>query len=66
MKKAPKDYPDKTSGSDLAARGRVKANKMTPAQREKYFRRGMFLAYGPPDDKVLGPASRRNAIADEF
>jgi hypothetical protein len=35
-----------THGSRLAARGRQKANKMTEAQREEYFRKGMVLIYG--------------------
>jgi len=45
-KKPAKDYPAVTHGSRVAARGRQKANKMTDAQREEYFRRGMVLIYG--------------------
>ncbi len=41
-----KDYPVSTHGSRLVARGRQKANKMTEAQREEYFRKGMVLIYG--------------------
>ena len=40
------DYPLPTHGSKVAARGRRKANKMTDAQREEHFRRGMVLIYG--------------------
>lgn len=41
-----KDYPLVTHGSRIAARGRRKANRMTDAQREEHFRRGMVLIYG--------------------
>lgn len=41
-----RDYPTATHGSRVAARGRRKANKMTAAQREEYFRQGMVLIYG--------------------
>jgi hypothetical protein len=44
--KPAKDYPEKTAGSEAAARGRARANKMTDAQREEYFRRGMAMIYG--------------------
>ena len=44
--KPPKEYPLVTHGSQVAARGRQKANKMTDAQRKEYFRRGMVLIYG--------------------
>jgi hypothetical protein len=44
--KRPKDYPEKTPGSEAAARLRAKANKMTEAQRKEYFRRAMVLIYG--------------------
>ena len=44
--KAPKEYPATTHGSRVAARGRQKANKMSDAQREEYFRKGMVLIYG--------------------
>ena len=40
------DYPLHTHGSKVAARGRRQANKMTDAQREEHFRRGMILIYG--------------------
>jgi hypothetical protein len=46
QRKIVKDYPDKTPGSEAAARLRAKANKMTDAQREEYFRRAMVLIYG--------------------
>jgi hypothetical protein len=41
-----KDYPAVTHGGRVAAQGRQKANKMTGAQREEHFRRGMVLIYG--------------------
>jgi hypothetical protein len=41
-----KDYPSVTNGSRVAARGRQKANKMSDAQRNEYFRKGMVLIYG--------------------
>ena len=44
--KAAKEYPAITHGSRMAARGRKKANKMSDAQREEYFRKGMVLIYG--------------------
>ena len=44
--KPAKDYPKVTHGSQVAARGRQKANKLSDAQREDYFRRGMVLIYG--------------------
>jgi hypothetical protein len=44
--KSSAEYPEKTNGSEVAARGRARANKMTDAQREEYFRRGMVLIYG--------------------
>ena len=44
--KPAKDYPLVTHGGQVAARGRRKANKMTDAQREDYFRRGMVAIYG--------------------
>jgi hypothetical protein len=40
------EYPLQTHGSRVAARGRRKANKMTEAQREEYFRRGVVLIHG--------------------
>lgn len=45
-KRAAKDYPAATRGSRVAARGRQKANQMSDAQREIYFRKGMVLIYG--------------------
>ena len=44
--KAAKEYPAATHGSRVAAHGRKKANKMSDAQREEYFRKGMVLIYG--------------------
>jgi hypothetical protein len=44
--KPAREYPAVTHGSQVAARGRRKANKMTDAQREEYFRRGMVVIYG--------------------
>jgi hypothetical protein len=41
-----KDYPEKTKGSEAAARGRARANKMNDAQRDEFFRRGMVMIYG--------------------
>jgi len=51
-----KDYPPLTHGSRVAARGRQKANKMSDAQREEYFRNGMVLIYGSglPKKAVAG------------
>jgi hypothetical protein len=50
------NYPRITRGGQIAARGRRKANKMTDAQREEYFRRGMVLIYGgqPSETAVAG------------
>lgn len=45
-RKPSKDYPEKTPGSEAAASLRAKANKMTAAEREEYFRRAMVLIYG--------------------
>jgi len=44
-KKAP-DFPEETEGSRLAAAVRTRANKLTPAQRREYFRKGMTIIYG--------------------
>jgi len=54
--KPAKDYPAVTHGSRVAARGRQKANRMSDAQREEYFRRGMVLIYGSglPKKAVAG------------
>ncbi len=54
--KPPKDYPQITHGSRVAARGRQRANKMSDAQRDEYFRKGMVLIYGSgiPKKAVLG------------
>jgi hypothetical protein len=54
--KPPKEYPLVTYGSQVSARGRQKANKMTDAQREEYFRRGMVMIYGSqiPEATVVG------------
>ena len=51
-----KEYPAATHGSRVAARGRKKANKMSDAQREEYFRKGMVLIYGSdlPKKAVAG------------
>lgn len=51
-----KDYPLVTHGSRVARQGRQKANKMTDAQREEHFRRGMVLIYGGqlPEETVAG------------
>ena len=54
--KSAKDYPRVTHGSQVTARGRQKANKMTDTQRDEYFRRGMVLIYGGqlPEKTVAG------------
>ena len=54
--KPAQDYPLATHGSRVAARGRRKANKMTEAQRDEYFRRGMVMIYGGqfPEKTVAG------------
>jgi len=51
-----KAYPAATHGSRVAARGRKKASKLSNAQREEYFRRGMVLIYGSglPKKTVAG------------
>jgi hypothetical protein len=57
--KSSKDYPPVTHGSQVAARGRRKANKMTDAQREEYFRRGMVMIYGSqPSEKAVAGHKR--------
>ena len=56
LEKPSKEYPATTHGSRVAARGRKKANKMSDAQREEYFRKGMVLIYGSdlPKKAVAG------------
>ena len=51
-----REYPPVTHGSRVAARGRQKANKMSDAQREEYFRKGMVMIYGHglPKKAVVG------------
>lgn len=39
-------YPDKTSGSEIAARIRKEANALTDKEREDLFRQGMQIIYG--------------------
>jgi hypothetical protein len=58
--KPTKDYPLVTHGSQVAARGRRKANKMTDAQRDEYFRRGMVLIYGGENPETAGAGHERS------
>jgi len=37
------EYPDETLGSILAREARVKGNRLTAEEREKFFRIGMSL-----------------------
>jgi hypothetical protein len=39
-------YPDKTTGSEVAAAIRKKANGLTDQQRENLFKKGMQIIYG--------------------
>ena len=39
-------YPTTTKGSQIAARVRAESNKLSEAQREALFRKGMQLIYG--------------------
>ena len=45
-KKRKADYPKESEGSRMAARIRVRANKMTDAQREECLRKAMQIYYG--------------------
>jgi hypothetical protein len=58
--KPAKDYPLVTQGGQVAARGRRKANKMTDAQREQYFWRGMVLIYGGENAETVGAGHKRS------
>jgi len=58
--KSAKDYPLTTHGGQVAARGRRKANNMTDAQREEYFRRGMVLIYGGEDAEATVAGHERS------
>ena len=40
------DYPATTKGSQIAARVRAESNKLSEAQREALFQKGMQLIYG--------------------
>ena len=42
----PIPYPDKTTGSDVAAQVRKVANNLTETQRAEMFERGMRIIYG--------------------
>jgi hypothetical protein len=50
------DYPDQTHGSKLAAELRKKANRLSPKQREEYFRKGMAMIYGSEGTKEASRA----------
>jgi len=39
-------YPDKTTGSEVAAAVRKQANDLTEAQRAELFNQGMQIIYG--------------------
>jgi hypothetical protein len=45
-KKEAPAYPDKTKGSQTAAKARTACNAMSDVQREDSFNRGMALIYG--------------------
>ncbi len=40
------DYPASTKGSETAARVRSEANRLSEAERESLFKKGMQLIYG--------------------
>ena len=40
------DYPATTKGSQIAARVRVEANRLSEAERETLFKKGMQMIYG--------------------
>lgn len=48
-----REYPEKTQGSELAARIRQAANKMTEREREEHFRAGMQIIYRASAKKTV-------------
>ena len=40
------DYPEETAGSQLAAKARKLAGKLTPEQRREHFNGAMAMIYG--------------------
>jgi len=53
---APKtpDYPEETTGSRLAAKGRKLASKLTPEEEAEHFQRGMAMIYGSQSKEITG------------
>ena len=50
------DYPEKTKGSELAARLRKEANPLSEAKRIELFEKGMQIIYGGSGTKEkVGP-----------
>jgi hypothetical protein len=45
-------YPDKTNGSEIAAKTRKVANRWTEAERAALFERGMQIIYGGSASKT--------------
>ena len=45
------DYPDKTTGSEVAEKTRKEANKWTESKRSELFERGMQVIYGGSGSK---------------
>lgn len=45
-------YPDKTTGSEVAAKIRKGANGWSEQKRAELFERGMQIIYGGPGNKV--------------
>ena len=44
-------YPDKTTGSETAAKNRKEANKWSESKRSELFERGMQIIYGGSGSK---------------
>ena len=51
-------YPDATSGSKVAKKLRSETNKLTEAQRENLFQRGMQVIYGGTGTKQTAGSGR--------
>ena len=50
------EYPEHTTGSELAREAREQANNLSEEQREELFRRGMQLIYGgDPQTATVSP-----------
>jgi hypothetical protein len=46
------DYPATTKGSEAAARMRTQANRLSEAEREVLFKKGMQMIYGGTKETV--------------